>query len=224
MNRALAVLIFFMSLLSCVSQDFVNSDKYNKLLQKGYKKGFIVTHEADTLNGLIRFRFSDEISTFWFFDEHGNKKYMDPIDITFLNYEGLHFDSMEGSLYQMIYDGEEIDLIHNVSVTGSYNLSDVMKSGLITMTGYAAGIGSLPTAAANRALMGKISSNAVLYLRYDDVKELFYINQRIFEKEYSEIFKRCDELINTIENGAYIYSDLPQIVEDYDNCLTRINE
>lgn len=224
MNGGLALLIFCLGATTTFSQDFVNSEKYNKLLEKGYKKGYIVTLETDTLDGLIRFRFSDEISTFWFFDNYGNKEYMDPVDITFLNYEGLHFHSMEGSLYQMIYDGKEIDLIHNVSVTGSYSLSEVMKSGLITMTGYAAGIGSVPTAVANRVLTDGMSRNAVLYLRYDDVNELFYINQRIFKKEYSEIFKDCNELVNIIESGDYQYSDIPQIVEDYDNCLTRINE
>ena len=196
-----------------MAQDFIGSEKYQKLIEKKwYKEGYLVNTSGDTLQGLIRFRSnsSGELSSFWFFNTDGKKIYREPSDVQSIKCGELIYYSKEGSMYLLIHKGDSFDLVKNVTVSGAIQVLTEFGLGYIGV--------STDTTPMAMLLSDLIPHSTMLHLVDNNSGEYLLMRKKDFRKNYMDIFSSCKSLIAKIDGGEYAFSNLNTIVAEYDSC------
>jgi hypothetical protein len=208
----LRVLILLLVSFGANAQSFELSKKYERLLDGGYAKGYIVTNDSDTLNGILKFRknSTDEVSSLWFFNSEGKRNYIEPLDITGLKCGYLKYYSNEGSIFLILYEGDHIDLVKNV--TAMSNMQIIRDFALSYVENETNGYLSA------EFLDPLIPEFPLLFLRFKEDQRYVEIRRKDFKSNYAQIFEDCNEVVVKIDNGDYEYKDLNSLVREFDSC------
>ncbi|GAB4228786.1 MAG: hypothetical protein Tsb0034_00090 [Ekhidna sp.] len=209
MPRILSSTIVILTCLFAFGQEEGEiSKRYERLkARSGYYEGYIVENSGDTISGLIQLKLGPygSLSNFWFVDKEGKKYFTEPLEVKGFSYNDLQFISKEGSFYYMIYDGDDIRLLRNVTIIYEPSSHKSFFSGV------------------SASAFFRHPRNAVFHINFSGSDEFTLIDKKNFYEILPQLLYSCPSVIDKINQGDYFIYDMEIVARHYDNCK-KINE